>query len=67
MEALLAAFAAALAPQVLLVVVAASVYGLFIGAVPGLTATMGTALLVPLTFFLEPLAAIGAIVISSKD
>ncbi|HRY24287.1 MAG TPA: tripartite tricarboxylate transporter permease [Geminicoccaceae bacterium] len=65
MEALLAAFAAALAPQVLLVVVAASVYGLFIGAVPGLTATMGTALLVPLTFFLEPLAAIGAIVAAS--
>nr|WP_300307141.1 tripartite tricarboxylate transporter permease [Halomonas sp.] len=48
--------------QVLLVVLAASVFGLFIGAIPGLTATTATALLVPLTFFMDPLPAIGAIV-----
>ena len=37
-------------------------FGLFVGAVPGLTATMATALLVPITFFMAPVAAIGAIV-----
>lgn len=59
---LLAAFGTVLQPQVLIVVVLAATYGLFIGAIPGLTATMGTALLVPVTFFMEPMAAIGAIV-----
>ncbi|CAM3678768.1 MULTISPECIES: tripartite tricarboxylate transporter permease [Halomonas] len=48
--------------QVLLVILGASIFGLFIGAIPGLTATMATALLVPLTFFMDPLPAIGAIV-----
>ncbi|MGF1527053.1 MAG: tripartite tricarboxylate transporter permease, partial [Candidatus Competibacterales bacterium] len=33
-----------------------------LGAIPGLTATMGVALLVPVTFFLEPIQAIAAIV-----
>ena len=41
---------------------AASLYGLFVGAVPGLTATMATALLVPITFFMAPIPAIAAIV-----
>lgn len=48
--------------QVLGIVVGAAVFGLFIGAIPGLTATMATALLVPVTFFMDPLPAIGAIV-----
>jgi putative tricarboxylic transport membrane protein len=42
--------------------VIASLYGLFVGAVPGLTATMATALLVPVTFFMAPIPAIAAIV-----
>jgi putative tricarboxylic transport membrane protein len=37
-------------PYTLMVMVVAAVYGLFVGAVPGLTATMATALLVPVTF-----------------
>ena len=41
---------------------AASLFGLFVGAVPGLTATMATALLVPVTFFMAPIPAIAAIV-----
>ena len=41
---------------------AASLFGLFVGAVPGLTATMATALLVPVTFFMPPIPAIAAIV-----
>jgi TctA family transporter len=44
------------------VILAAAVYGLFIGAVPGLTATMAVALLVPLTFWLEPTVALAAII-----
>src|SRR5512147_9762 len=40
----------------------ASLFGLFVGAVPGLTATMATALLVPVTFFMEPIPAIATIV-----
>ncbi|MEX2139387.1 MAG: tripartite tricarboxylate transporter permease [Pirellulales bacterium] len=44
------------------VIVASAVFGVFIGAVPGLTATMAVALLVPLTFWLEPTVALAAIV-----
>ena len=48
--------------QVLLVIVAAAVYGIFVGAIPGLTATMAVALIVPMTFYLSDLQAIAAIV-----
>ncbi len=51
--------------QVLAVILMAAVFGLFVGAVPGLTATMATALLVPVTFFMDPVPAIGAIVTCS--
>ena len=56
------AFGMVFDPYTLLVMVLASVYGLFVGAVPGLTATMATALLVPVTFFMAPIPAIAAIV-----
>ena len=49
-------------PYVLLVIVISAVYGLFVGAIPGLTATMATALLVPVTFFMDPVPALAAIV-----
>jgi TctA family transporter len=49
-------------PQVLIVIVGAAAFGLFIGCIPGLTATMATALLVPLTFFMPPVPAVAAIV-----
>ncbi|MDO5603628.1 MAG: tripartite tricarboxylate transporter permease [Paracoccus sp. (in: a-proteobacteria)] len=49
-------------PQVILTMMAAGAFGLFVGAVPGLTATMATALLVPVTFFMDPVPAIAAIV-----
>lgn len=51
--------------EVLTVILAASIFGLFMGAIPGLTATMATALLVPVTFFMDPLPAIAAIVSAS--
>ena len=56
------AFGMVFEPYTLLVMVLASFYGLFVGAVPGLTATMATALLVPVTFFMAPIPAIAAIV-----
>ena len=40
------------APDVLIAILAASVYGLVVGCLPGLSATMATALLVPVTFYL---------------
>ncbi|SDI47640.1 tripartite tricarboxylate transporter permease [Aliiruegeria lutimaris] len=51
-----------LAPSNLIIIAAATFYGCFVGAVPGLTATMAVALLVPFTFFLDPIPAISAIV-----
>ncbi len=51
-----------LAPNNLAIIAAATFYGCFVGAVPGLTATMAVALLVPFTFFLDPIPAISAIV-----
>lgn len=52
-------------PYTLLVIVASAMFGLFVGAIPGLTATMAAALLVPLTFYMDPVPAIGAIVTCS--
>lgn len=48
--------------KVLWVICAAAAFGMFVGAMPGLTATMATALLVPITFFMDPVPALGAIV-----
>jgi TctA family transporter len=56
------AFSMVFEPYTMLVIVLASLYGLFVGAVPGLTATMATALLVPVTFFMAPIPAVAAIV-----
>ncbi|MEO8849515.1 MAG: tripartite tricarboxylate transporter permease, partial [Casimicrobiaceae bacterium] len=62
MEALQVAFGMVFDPYNLWVMLGASLFGLFVGAVPGLTATMATALLVPVTFFMAPIPAIAAIV-----
>jgi putative tricarboxylic transport membrane protein len=62
MDALVQAVGLVFNLQTMLVIVGASLFGLFVGAVPGLTATMATALLVPVTFFMPPIPAIAAIV-----
>jgi len=62
MDTLVTAFGMVFQPYVLLVVLLSACYGLFVGAIPGLTATMATALLVPVTFFMEPIPAVAAIV-----
>src|SRR3954469_23166561 len=56
------ALAQVLDPYVLWVILGSALFGLFVGAVPGLTATRATALLVPVTFFMPPLPAIASIV-----
>jgi putative tricarboxylic transport membrane protein len=62
---LLEAFRMVMQPDVLLAIVLASIYGLVVGSLPGLSATMATALLVPVTFYLSPIAAIATIISAS--
>lgn len=52
-------------PSVLAVVFGSAVFGLFVGAIPGLTATMATALLVPVTFYMGAVPAVAAMVTAS--
>jgi TctA family transporter len=49
-------------PYVWLVIIASAIYGVFMGAMPGLTATMATALVVPIVYFMEPVPALAALV-----
>lgn len=62
MDPISLAFGLILDPYVLLVMLLAGGFGLFMGAIPGLSATMATALLVPVTFFMDPVPALAAIV-----
>ena len=60
--AVLQAFAMVFEPGTLIAILLSALFGLFVGAVPGLTATMATALLVPVTFFMPPIPAIAVMV-----
>jgi putative tricarboxylic transport membrane protein len=51
--------------KILAVIAVCSAYGLFVGAIPGLTATMAAALLLPFTFFMDPVPALVAMVTMS--
>jgi putative tricarboxylic transport membrane protein len=62
MEPVLQALWLVLDPYNLMVMTLAGLFGMFVGAMPGLTATMATALLVPVTFFMAPVPAVAAIV-----
>ncbi|WMS44653.1 tripartite tricarboxylate transporter permease [Acuticoccus sp. MNP-M23] len=62
MDAFLQAVGLVANGQTLAVIVLASLFGLFVGAMPGLTATMAAALLVPITFYMDPVPAIAAII-----
>ena len=61
-EPILLAFDKVVDPLVLGVVIASAFFGLFVGSIPGLSATMATALLVPVTFFLPPIPAVACMV-----
>ena len=65
MSDLIQAFWMVLAPDVLIAILASAIYGLVVGSLPGLSATMATALLVPVTFWLSPIAAIATIITAS--
>jgi len=62
MDVILQAASLVFDPYVLGVMLLAAMFGLFVGSIPGLTATMATALLVPFTFFMDPVPAIACIV-----
>ncbi|HWQ17535.1 MAG TPA: tripartite tricarboxylate transporter permease [Sulfolobales archaeon] len=49
-------------PHVLLAMFLAMFFGVFVGAMPGLTATMATALLIPFTYFMDPLTGLSMII-----
>jgi putative tricarboxylic transport membrane protein len=61
-QALAQAFGQVLDPTVLTVIALAAMYGTLFGSIPGLSATMAVALIVPLTYFLSPLAALAAVI-----
>lgn len=48
-------------PLVIVVVIISALYGLLVGAIPGLTATMAVALMIPIAFFLPPVAALAGV------
>ncbi len=49
-------------PFTIMVVLLAGIFGLIMGALPGMTATLGAALLIPFTFFMDPVPAIASII-----
>ncbi|MDD7972701.1 tripartite tricarboxylate transporter permease [Roseinatronobacter alkalisoli] len=57
-----AILATVLSPKILGTIFLCTLYGSFVGAMPGLTATMAVALLVPFTWFMDPVQAAAAIV-----
>ena len=65
MNTIIEAFGLVLQTDVLLAILLASIYGLVVGSLPGLSATMATALLVPVTFYLSPIAAVATIISAS--
>jgi TctA family transporter len=65
MDALVHGVLMLLSPQTFLTIVACSLYGLFVGSIPGLSATLAASLLVPFTFFMDPLPALVSIVTMS--
>lgn len=62
MDNLIAALGLVFQFDTLLVLVLSCIFGFIIGVLPGITATMAVALMVPITFVLSPLAAIASIV-----
>ncbi len=65
MDAMLLAFRMVFNLETMLIIIGSSLFGLFVGAIPGLSATMALALLVPMTFFMDPIPALAAMVTTS--
>ena len=62
LEAIGGAILHVLQPQVLFATAVGTIIGIIIGALPGLTATMGMALLAPFTFFMNPVVGISMLI-----
>jgi TctA family transporter len=60
MENIVAAIHLVFTWEVILVIICSCGFGLFTGAMPGISATVAVALLVPVTFYLPPVAALAA-------
>ncbi|MPZ88286.1 MAG: C4-dicarboxylate ABC transporter permease [Nitriliruptorales bacterium] len=58
LEQLTSAFVQNLSPSLLILIVIGTLGGLTLGAMPGLSATMGLALLIPFTFTMSPVAGL---------
>ncbi|MCG7522822.1 tripartite tricarboxylate transporter permease [Ruegeria sp. Ofav3-42] len=54
-------------PIILLWVLAAAVVGMVVGAIPGLTASAAIAMLLPVTFYMQPLAALAFLYVIGKS
>jgi len=65
MEFLIQGIGLLLAPKTFLVICVCSLYGLFVGSIPGLSATLAASLLIPFTFFMDPVPALVSIVTMS--
>lgn len=48
-------------PSIWGIILLSAIYGIFLGAIPGLTATMAVALFVPITYWMDPIPALAAI------
>lgn len=46
----------------IIAILLAGLFGLFVGSIPGLTATMAVALMVPFTFFMDPIPALALMI-----
>lgn len=60
-ENLLGAARLVLTPEVLTVILASCCFGIFAGAMPGISVTLAMALLLPITFFMDPVPALAAV------
>jgi putative tricarboxylic transport membrane protein len=65
MDAFIAGLDLVFQTEVILTIVVSALFGLFVGMIPGLSATMAVALLVPVTFTMSPVAALATIITCS--
>ena len=65
MDAFISGLGLVMQAEVLLTIFVSACFGLFVGMIPGLSATMAVALLVPVTFTMSPVAALAAIITCS--
>ncbi|MDZ5696576.1 tripartite tricarboxylate transporter permease [Chelativorans sp. M5D2P16] len=61
MDVMLRALVLLADPVVITAMVLAAIYGLAVGSVPGLTASMAVALIIPITYFLDPVPALAGV------